>query len=264
MTNETGKLDTIELEHRDYVLSIEKGMAILRAFGPQHPKLTLAEAARLTGMTRAAARRFLLTLAQLGYLGTDKKTFWLKPKILELGERYLSSQPWWNVAQPVIEEAARRMAESCSLCILDGADIVYVCRVAVNRLISTNLALGSRLPAYPTALGRVLLAQLSPQQLEDALEKTNFQKFTSSTVVQKRKLLQIIQQVRADGHCLVDQELEMGLVGLAVPVRNNGGEYAALGVSVHAGRVSTSAILTKFLPVLRDSAERITRGVKQI
>jgi IclR family pca regulon transcriptional regulator len=143
-----------KLDQGDYIRSLENGLAIVKAFGQDDPTLTLSEAAAKTGMTRAAARRFLLTLTHLGYLEVDGKSFRLRPKILELGERYLTSQPWWNVAQPLIEEAVRKMGESCSLCILDGAEIVYVCRVAVNRLISTNISIGSRLPAYPTALGR--------------------------------------------------------------------------------------------------------------
>jgi IclR family transcriptional regulator, pca regulon regulatory protein len=250
-----------KLEQGDYIQSLEKGLAIIRAFGQDDPTLTLSEAAEKTGMTRAAARRFLLTLTHLGYLEIDGKSFRLRPKILELGERYLTSQPWWNVAQPLIEEAVRKMGESCSLCILDGAEIVYVCRVAVSRLISTNISIGSRLPAYPTALGRVLLAQRPESEIKELLAEAHLEKYTKNTVTDKRKLLQIIKQTQSDGFCLIDQELDVGLVGLAVPVCRGREGFAALGVSVHAGRVSTKEMMSRLLPILKETANRIGLGM---
>jgi IclR family pca regulon transcriptional regulator len=253
-----------KLEHGDYIQSLAKGLSIIKAFGQNDPTLTLSEAAKKTGMTRAAARRFLLTWTHLGYLGTDKKSFWLKPKVLELGERYLTSQPWWSVAQPLIEEAARKMGESCSLCILDGSEIVYICRVAVSRLISTNISIGSRLPAYTTALGRVLLAQAPDEDVKAILTSATLQKYTPNTVVDKRKLLQIIKQVRTDGFCLIDQELDLGLIGLAVPVCRSTEGFAALGVSVHAGRVSAKEMISRLLPILKETADRITLGMKRV
>src|SRR3954469_16536154 len=159
---ENSRRTDFPMVQRDYVQSLERGLAIIKAFGPDHATLTLGEAAAMTGLNRAAARRFLLTLVKLGYVGTDKKTFWLRSRILELGYSYLSSQPWWQVAQPVLEEAARATQETCNIAILSDAEIVYVSRVAAKRIISTNLSVGSRLPAHVTALGRVLLAGGGP------------------------------------------------------------------------------------------------------
>jgi IclR family transcriptional regulator, pca regulon regulatory protein len=254
----------VELNQRDYIRSLEKGLALIKAFGQSNPTLTLSVAARRTGMTRAAARRFLLTLTHLGYLGTDKKSFWLTPKVLELGERYLTSQPWWNAAQTVIEEATQKMGESCSLCILDGDEIVYICRVAVSRFISTNLSIGSRISAFPTALGRVLLAQLPEDELRRVFAGAKLKKHTPHTVVDKGKLSQIIEQVRAEAYCLVDQELELGLSALAVPVCRSKEGLAALGVSVHPGRVSRKEMISRLLPILKESADRIGIGMTQV
>src|SRR5215813_9885004 len=143
---------------RDYVQSLERGLAVIKAFGPEQSTLTLAEAAAKTGLTRAATRRFLLTLVKLGYVGTDKKTFWLRSRVLELGYSYLSSQPWWQIAQPVLEETARATQETCNIAILSGTEIVYVARVLAKRIISTNLSIGSRLPAHVTASGARFLS----------------------------------------------------------------------------------------------------------
>ena len=147
-----------KIEQRDFIQSVERGFAVIQAFGAGRTSLTISEAAQLTGLSRAAVRRFLLTLVHLDYIDTDNKLFWLKPRVLELGRCYLSAQPWWQIAQPVIEDVARQTGESCSLCVLDGTEIVYVCRVAVHRIVSTNVSVGSRLPAHPTALGRALLS----------------------------------------------------------------------------------------------------------
>ena len=156
------------------------------------------------------------------------------------------------------------MGESCSLCILDGIEIVYVCRVAVSRLISTNLSIGSKLPACPTALGRVLLAQKSEQDLKSLLANITLQKYTRNTVVDKRKFLRIIKQTRADGFCLIDQELEAGLLGLAVPVCRGAEGFAAIGVSVHAGRVSARELTSRLLPILKETANAINLGMTRL
>jgi IclR family transcriptional regulator, pca regulon regulatory protein len=255
-------LKPFEIEPRDFVQSLERGLTIINVFGPDRSSLTLSEVARETGLTRAAARRFLLTLCHLGYVGTDRKSFWLTPKLLEISQKYLASQPWWQVAQPIVEEAARETGESCSLCILDGADIVYVSRVAVSRLISTNLSIGSRLPAYPTALGRVLLSQLPSQQLKEFLDALTLERHTSYTLTDRKKLKASIDKARNDGYCVVNQELEIGLIGLAVPIHIKG-VISALGVSVHSARVTAKQIVPRYLDVLRKSAEHISIGVQQ-
>jgi IclR family pca regulon transcriptional regulator len=250
---------------RDYVQSLERGLAVIRAFGPEHPSLTLADAAQRAGLTRAAARRFLLTLAKLGYVGTDKKTFWLRPRVLELGYCYLSSQPWWQVAQPILEDAARATQETCNIAILNDGEIVYIGRVVAKRIISTNLSVGSRLPAHLTALGRVLLAGLSDDELKHRLKELTISKLTKFTTVDKRRLVATIGEVRQRGYAIVDQELEIGLLAIAVPVRTPSAEIlAALGISVQAGRVSQEHLIKKILPVLQQSAGRITQGLAEL
>jgi IclR family pca regulon transcriptional regulator len=205
----------------------------------------------------------LLTLAKLGYVGTDKKTFWLRSRVLELGYSYLSSQPWWQVAQPVLEDAARQTQETCNIAILSDAEIVYVARVIAKRIISTNLSVGSRLPAHVTALGRVLLAGLAPAELKELVKRVKLTKFTSRTIDDKRKLEAVLAQVRENGYAIVDQELELGLLALAVPIRApSGGILAALGVSVGAGRVSEDHLIKRVLPILRRSSDLISQGLR--
>lgn len=257
--------ENFEMLSRDYVQSLERGLSVIKAFGPEQPTLTLAEAATKAGLTRAAARRFLLTLTKLGYVGTDKKIFWLRPRILELGFSYLSSQPWWQVAQPVLEEAARATQETCNIAILSGTEIVYVARVIAQRIISTNLGVGSRLPAHVTALGRVLLAGLDPEELKQVLKQINLQKLTKHTLDDRRKLLVAIEQARKDGYALVDQELELGLLALAVPIKApSGAVVAALGVSVSAGRLSADHLHKRILPILRQSSAHISQGLADL
>jgi IclR family transcriptional regulator, pca regulon regulatory protein len=250
---------------RDYVQSLERGLAVIKAFGPEQSTLTLADAAAKTGLTRAAARRFLLTLAKLGYVGTDRKTFWLRPRVLELGYSYLSSQPWWQLAQPVLEETARATQETCNIAVLSGTEIVYVARVIARRIISTNLSIGSRLPAHVTALGRVLLSGLPNDELKAALKQINLVKLTSHTVDDKRKLLGAIERVRGNDCAVVDQELELGLLAVAVPIRAPSGTVvAALGVSAAAGRVSVEQLTRRTLPILRRSSTLIAQGLSDL
>jgi IclR family pca regulon transcriptional regulator len=258
-------INDFEMLSRDYVQSLERGLAVIKAFGPETPTLTLAEAAARTGLTRAAARRFLLTLAKLGYVGTDKKMFWLRSRVLELGFSYLSSQPWWQVAQPVLEEAARTTQETCNIAILSGTEIVYVARVIAQRIISTNLGVGSRLPAHVTALGRVLLAGLDNDDVKEVMKQISLEKLTKYTLDDKRKLQAAIEKVRKEGFALVDQELELGLLALAVPIKApSGAVLAALGVSVSASRVSLDQLTKRILPVLRQSAAHISAGLSDL
>jgi IclR family transcriptional regulator, pca regulon regulatory protein len=259
------QLNDFTMLNRDYVQSLERGLAVIKAFGPEQSTLTLAEAAAKTGLTRAATRRFLLTLAKLGYVGTDKKTFWLRSRVLELGYSYISSQPWWQVAQPILEEAARGTQETCNIAILSGTEIVYVARVIARRIISTNLSVGSRLPAHVTALGRVLLAGLPNDELKDVIKQISLAKLTGHTIDDKRKLHAVIEQVRKDGFAIVDQELELGLLALAVPIKAPSGVVlAALGVSVSAGRISTEHLVKRVLPVLSRSSTHIAEGLSEL
>ncbi|MGH7692128.1 MAG: IclR family transcriptional regulator domain-containing protein [Candidatus Dormibacteria bacterium] len=238
--------------------SLERGFAVVKAFGAERPQLTLSEVAKATGLTRAAARRFLLTLVQLGYARTDGRAFSLRPRVLELGYAYLSALGLPEVAQPHLEQLGARLHESASISVLDGEDIVYVVRVPSRRIMSVTIALGTRFPAYATSMGRVLLAGLDPQQLEQYLATVQLEPLTPTTLVDRRELRQALATVHADGFATVDQELEQGLRSVAAPIRDRQGSViAAVNVSAHATTVSLDDLRTTFLPQLLATAEEI-------
>ncbi|MFG1192552.1 IclR family transcriptional regulator [Xanthobacter sp. YC-JY1] len=251
-------------EDKDYVQSLVRGLEVIRAFSQYKPRMTLSEVAQHTGLTRAAARRFLLTLVREGYAETDGKLFALRPKVLELGFAYLSSLPMWEVAQPVMRDVVNTLQESCSLSVLDGDDIVYVARVPTARVMTIGLSIGSRLPAFCSSMGRVLLAGLPPAELAVVYDRVRIEKRTPRTVATMVALKEAVENARRQGWALVDQELELGLRSIAVPVRNRRGEVlAALNVSTHEGRSSIEAMRTQFLPVLLDAAQRISAALPQ-
>lgn len=241
-----------------FVEALARGLAVIRCFDEARERLTISEVARLTGLSRATARRSLLTLHALGYVATDGKQFWLTPKILSLGHAYLSSTPLPRLLQPVLEEVSAELHESCSASILDGEEIVYIARAATRRVISVGLGVGSRLPAYCTSMGRVLLAALEPEALEAYLAQTPLRPLTPHTLTDPARLRQELERVRQQGYALVDQELELGLRSVAVPVRNARGRVlAAMNVGVQAGRVSREELMERVLPVLRQAADSL-------
>ncbi|MDI4665830.1 helix-turn-helix domain-containing protein [Xanthobacter autotrophicus] len=251
-------------EDKDYVQSLVRGLEVIRTFSRYKPRMTLTEVAQQTGMTRAAARRFLLTLVREEYAETDGKYFALRPKVLDLGFAYLSSLPMWEVAQPVMRDVVNALQESCSLAVLDGLDIVYVARVPTERVMTIGLSIGSRLPAYCSSMGRTLLAGLPPAELAAYYDRVKVERRTERTVANMVALKDAIEASRRQGWTLVDQELEMGLRSIAVPVRNRRAEVlAALNVSTHEGRTSIEAMKTRFLPVLLDAAQRISAALPQ-
>lgn len=242
-----------------FVEALARGLAVIRCFDQDHERLTISEVARLAHLTRATARRFLLTLSALGYVGTDGKHFWLTPKILSLGHAYLSSTPLPRLLQPVLEGVSEQTHESCSASILEGGEIVYIARAATRRIISVGLGVGSRLPAYCTSMGRVLLAALDPGELEAYLERTPLRPLTPYTLTDPALLKAELERVRAQGYALVDQELELGLRSIAVPVRSvRGRVLAAMNIGVQAGRVSPSEMIHNLLPVLQQAARSLT------
>ncbi|MGC2192708.1 MAG: IclR family transcriptional regulator [Candidatus Dormiibacterota bacterium] len=242
----------------DFVQSLERGFAVIRAFGAERPQLTLSEVARATGLTRAAARRFLLTLVQLGYARSDGRVFSLRPRVLELGYAYLSALGLPEVAQPHLEELGAKLHESASISVLDGDDIVYVVRVPSHRIMSVTIALGTRFPAYATSMGRVLLAGLDPGRLERYLAEVRLESLTSMTMVDRDQLRLVVDQVRQDGFATVDQELELGLRSVAAPIRDwRGSVIAALNVSAHATSVSLEELRSDFLPSVLATAREI-------
>ena len=244
---------------REFVQSLERGLAVLLAFSKEHPALTLSEAARLTGLSRAAARRVLLTLEALGYVRTEGRQFRLTPRVLDIGYAYLSSLDLADLAQPEMEALSERTRESCSAAVLDGADVVYVARVPTKRLMGISLGLGSRLPAYATSLGRVLLAELSDEQLDDVLAARPPAALTAHTLTEPDALRAELGRVRRQGWALVDQELELGIRSLAAPLRSRTGcVLAALNVATHASRVSLPTLRRDVLPALLEAAQSIS------
>jgi len=244
-----------------YVQSFARGLAVLRSFGAQAPAQTLTEAAERAGLTRAGARRILLTLQQLGYVETvdgDGRRFRLTPKVLELGFAYLSSLPLWHLAQPGMEELVREIGESCSAAVLEGDDIVYVLRVPAGKIMAINLGVGSRLPAHCTSMGRVLLAGLDDAALTQRLERLTLTAHTARTLTDRSALLAELRRVRAQGYALVDGELEEGLVSMAAPIVNRAGRVvAAINISGQVARTPVTQMTSQFLPRLLATAQRI-------
>lgn len=241
-----------------FVQSLERGLAVIRAFDAEHQRLTLSEVARSTGLTRAAARRFLLTLERLGYVRCDGRWFSLRPRVLELGYAYLSSLSLTQVIQPHLETLVARVNESSSVSVLDDDDVVYVARVPTKRIMAVVIAVGTRFPAYATSMGRVLLAALPPDELEDYLERVKLTPLSSYTTTDKQALRAKLDIVREQGYAMVDQELEEGLRSAAAPLRTpDGSVTAAINVSVHASRTSMQQIVENFVPPLLEAAAQI-------
>ncbi|WP_088346827.1 MULTISPECIES: IclR family transcriptional regulator C-terminal domain-containing protein [Rhodomicrobium] len=248
-------------ESRDFVASLEKGLAVIEAFGPEHQRLTLADVARRTGLTRAAARRYLLTLTQLRYADFDGRFFSLSPRILRLGYAYLSSTPLPSRIQPFLEGISEETGESSSAAVIDGDDIVYIARSATKRIMSIGLGVGSRLPIYCTSLGRALLAYLPEAEQAAYLARADLTARTPKTVTGIAALQHVLRQVREDGFAMVDEELEPGLRSIAVPVLGpDGGARFALNIGAHAAWVSAEDMTVRFLPVLRKAGEAL-RGI---
>lgn len=243
-----------------YVQSFARGLSVIRAFSAEAPRQTLTEVAKHCGLTRAGARRILLTLQTLGYVRAEGRLFTLTPKILDLGFAYLSSQPLWQFAEPLMQQLAGELKESCSAAVLEGSDIVYVLRVPARKIMSINLGVGSRLPAWCTSMGRVLMAALPNEELEAQLARVQLVPHTPHTVRGLDELRAAVQQARAQGWCLLNQELEEGLISLAAPITGRGGQViAALNLSAQVNRTPPEVLLEQGLPRLLETAQGISR-----
>jgi len=246
-----------------YVQSFARGLQVIRSFSASAPQQTQSEVAARTGLTRAGARRILLTLQSLGYIDSDGRNFRLTPRILDLGFAYLSSMPIWDLAEPSMEALAERTHESCSAAVLDGHDIVYVLRIHTHKIMSTHLAPGARLPAFWTSLGRVLLAALPDAALHARLATRQRAQYTQHTLQDDDALLASIHQVRKQGWCLVNQELEEGLISIAAPLKNRAGHtIAALNISGQAMRTSAHTMREQLLPHLLAAAHTISHTLR--
>ncbi|HXW91649.1 MAG TPA: IclR family transcriptional regulator C-terminal domain-containing protein [Terriglobales bacterium] len=243
----------------NFMTSLARGLAVIQAFSDRKRHVTISQLSGKTGLSRAAVRRCLYTLRQLGFAGCDDHgRFFLRPRILLLGHSYLSTMPLSTAAQPILEHLGHLLHESASVATLDDQDIIYVARVHVTRVMGIELGVGSRLPSFCTSLGRVLLAHLEPDDMEAYLSRARFTRYTEHTIVSADTLRQVLGLVRGSGYSIVDQELEIGLRSMAVPIITaNGKAVAALNVGAHAQRVSIQQLESKFLPHLRAAAQEL-------
>lgn len=242
-----------------FMTSLARGLAVVKAFSDQRRAMTIAQISHKTGIPRAAVRRCLYTLKQLGYADSEANNFFLKPKILTLGYSYLSSTPLTISAQPCLNQISRTLNESCSLAVLDDSEVLYISRSATSRVMSVALNAGSRLPAYCTSLGRVMLAAMSEPELEAYFKKVNLRAYTDRTIVSEQRLREILIEVRQNGYTIVEEELEIGLCSIAVPVRGaSGATVAALNVGAQSTRVTRSQFEHNFLPTLLNAASELS------
>jgi IclR family pca regulon transcriptional regulator len=255
--------DGSQVRNSDFVQSLDRGLAVIRAFGPDRERLSLSEVARATGLTRAATRRFLLTLVKLGYVRSDGREFSLRPRVLELGYAYLSGLAMPEIAAPHLEELVARVRESSSISVLDGDHIVYVARVPTKRIMAVAISVGTRFPAYATSMGRVLLAGMAADELERYLAEAVMEPFTDRTVTDPARLREIVAEARSQGYAIVDQELEEGLRAIAAPIRSQAGAVtAAINLSAHASRITMAAMRAELLPALLETAARIEADLR--
>ena len=236
---------------REYVAGLEKGLAVIEAFGPRHPRLTISEAASLAGLSRATARRCLLTLEKLGYADCDGRYFRLAPRALRLWHAYVMSTPLPRVIQPVLETLSERTHESASAAILDGTDMVFIARSTSRRSLSAGIGVGTRLPAYCTATGRMLLSNLPDAKVKNLFKEAPPRKLTAKTITSAAELLEEVRKTRSQGYAISDEEIELGLRSIAVPVRNAVGDMvAAMSLSVQASRMGRKEMVEQLLPAL--------------
>jgi IclR family transcriptional regulator, pca regulon regulatory protein len=243
----------------ELVQSLIRGLAVIRTFDGEHPELTLSDVARRTGLSRAAAGRFLRTLEAIGYVRTDGRLFSLRPRLLELGQAYLASLSLPELAQPHLDTLVAQVGESASMAVLDGTETISVARsVARGRILILANTVGTRFPAYAGAMGRVLLAAQPAVWLEKYLATETFAKLTPSTVVEPEELRAVIARVREQGYSFVNEELGEGLRSCAVPIRNRAGEVvAAINISVHFSRLTPDEVRDQLLPALREASRNI-------
>lgn len=250
-----------EIVDKDFLATFARGLEVIKSFDNNSPTMTLTELAKKNALSRASARRFLLTLQKLGYVKSDDKQFRLTAKILDLGYSYLSSLNLTEVITPFIERVAHELSESCSATVLDGTEVVYIARIPRRGLIPISLQIGARLPAYATSPGRVLLAALPQDQLKEFLNMVDFKQLTSRTVTPE-KLPAELEKVRKQGYAIVDQELELGMRAVAVPVYDRRQQLAfAINVSSHISNVSLKQIVDTFIPVMLQASKDMTSAL---
>jgi len=253
---------TVRQTDRDFVASLDRGLKILGAFDRDEPELTLSEVAFKTGLTPATARRFLLTLKSLGYVGMNGRRFVLRPKVLDLAYSYLDSMNVDESLQPYLREVVQRTGDSSSVTVLEGTEIVYIANASVRRLVRLAAGVGSRFPAYPTAMGRAQLAFLPPDKLNAYFAAEKFDRITEFTETNPDKIKRHLDKIRADGYAVVQDELEVGLVSLAVPLRDTAGHvFAAMNCSSVARRTDGKEMLRTRLELLQEYASQVSSAL---
>jgi IclR family pca regulon transcriptional regulator len=249
-------------EDRDYVKSLTRGLDVIRAFSADRPAMTLTEVAERAGMNRAAARRFLLTLVKDGYAETQGRNFRLRPKVLELGRSVIPTMTFADIAQPLLDDLARELDETCYISLLDDQSVVYILRANGRRLIGVNLEVGTRMPAWLMSSGRVLAAALPADERKAWLSAVKLERLTDKTIRTKAILGRAMTQVASQGWCVVDEEYEIGMRSLSVPIRDRSGQvFAALNVTCPSSRVSVAMMHGIFLPALQTFAGHIAEAM---
>ncbi|AXI00244.1 IclR family transcriptional regulator [Sporosarcina sp. PTS2304] len=252
------------IKDADFMQSLERGLLVIQAFSHEHPSLTVSEAAKITSLSRPAVRRILLTLESLGYVQSIDGHYSLTSRILSLGYAYMSSKNIWSIVHPHMRELVEQTGESTSISVLDGTEIVYVARIPTKRIMMISLDVGSRLPAYATSMGQVLLAHLPPAELDNYLAHTTITPLTNRTIESQSQLRERLSQIKIDGWAFVEQQLEEGLSSLAAPIRNHEGKViAAINISSNADRINKEVVENHFLPKLLETAEKISIDISK-
>jgi len=243
----------------EFVQSLARGLAVVRAFSDERTMLTLADVARIAGLSRASARRSLLTLEALGYVGMQQNRFYLRPRVLDLGYAFLSSSSSVDITQDHLRKLSTRLDESCSACEYDDGDVVYVARAAAESVMPLRVSIGRRLPAFCTSTGRVLLSAMAPDELDEFFEKYPREKFTPMTVTDEAELRERIAEARAQGWSLNNQELDLGARSIAAPVvdTRTGAYISAVNITVSTSRVSVEELIETCLPPLLETTAAI-------
>jgi IclR family transcriptional regulator, pca regulon regulatory protein len=250
---------------REAMGGLAKGLSVIRAFTRERATLSLSEVANLTSMPAATARRCLMTLEELGYVMRNGRQFLLRPKVLELGAAYIDSMNIDFLTKTHLEELARNTGDSAALCVLDGTDIVYVARTSIRTLMRLEAHVGSRFPAYPTSVGRVLLAGQGAAELKRYFETAKFEPLTKFTVTDVEQLRRAVEKCRRNGYSAVKDELDYGVVALAVPVHDRQGRVvAALNSSSHSARITVARLVEERLDMLRAVSSQITRDLASL
>ena len=261
-----GAAVSTSIQKRDFAQTLARGLEVLQAFNVERPHATTTQVAEIAGISRAAARRILLTLRELGYVEEVTTHYWrLTPKVLRLGFAFFSSQSIWSVIADDVRALAQEVNEPCAVAVLDGTDILYVIRDSTRRIISTHVSPGERLPAYAASLGKVLLAALPEPELERYFEIETLPRRTKKTITSKQALRRALSQVRSKDYAIADEEMEDGLISIAVPIHVSTGEViAAINLSSHTSRMSLDELVSRMLPKLRRAAERIDETVSML